>query len=117
MLLNYTGNTVENKSLTLFNIGIKQDLSMLTEGLNIEATGSWDSQSLYGESRYSMPFFGTPRDNRCGRKAVLRRPPLAAETPFFMRRSSSRRSSYAFHGEFMKVRRIFSGGVFPWQRN
>lgn len=23
---------------------------MLTEGLNIEATGSWDSQSLYGES-------------------------------------------------------------------
>ena len=55
VLLNYTGNTVENKSRTLFNIGIKQDLSMLTEGLNIEATGSWDSQSLYGESRYSMP--------------------------------------------------------------
>ena len=71
VLLNYTGNTVENKSRTLFNIGIKQDLSMLTEGLNIEATGSWDSQSLYGESRYSMPALYLARERNQKGELIL----------------------------------------------
>ena len=42
---------------------------MLTEGLNIEATGSWDSQSLYGESRYSMPALYLARERNQKRRA------------------------------------------------
>ena len=65
VLLNYTGNTTENKSRNLINIGLTQDLSMITEGLSIKATGSWDAQSLFGESRYSMPslYYARERNN------------------------------------------------------
>ncbi len=65
VLLNYTGNTVENHNRNLINIGLKQDLSMITEGLSVKATGSWDAQSLFGESRYSMPslYYARERTN------------------------------------------------------
>lgn len=65
VLLNYTGNTTINNSRNLINIGLEQDLSMLTEGLSVRATGSWDGQSLFGESRYSMPslYYARERSN------------------------------------------------------
>lgn len=44
---------------------------MLTEGLNIEATGSWDSQSLYGESRYSMPALYLARERNQKGELIL----------------------------------------------
>jgi len=70
-LLNYTGNTVENQSRTLFNIGVKQDLNMITEGLSVQATGSWDSQTLFGESRYSMPALYLARERNQNGELML----------------------------------------------
>ena len=76
VLLNYTGNTVENQSRTLFNIGVKQDLNMITEGLSVQATGSWDSQTLFGESRYSMPALYLARErNQNGERDARSRSP------------------------------------------
>lgn len=65
VLLNYTGNTVENNSRNLVNIGITQDLSMITKGLEAKVNGSWDGQSLFGESRYTMPslYYARERNN------------------------------------------------------
>ena len=71
VLLNYTGNTVENQSRTLFNIGVKQDLNMITEGLSVQATGSWDSQTLFGESRYSMPALYLARERNQNGELML----------------------------------------------
>ena len=71
VLLNYTGNTVENQSRTLFNIGVKQDLNMITEGLSVQATGSWDSQPLFGESRYSMPALYLARERNQNGELML----------------------------------------------
>lgn len=71
VLLNYTGNTVENKSRTLFNIGVKQELDMITEGLSAQATGSWDSQTLFGESRYSMPALYLARERNQNGELML----------------------------------------------
>ena len=71
VLLNYTGNTVENQSRTLFNIGVKQDLNMITEGLSVQATGSWDSQTLFGESRYPMPALYLARERNQNGELML----------------------------------------------
>ena len=71
VLLNYTGNTVENQSRTLFNIGVKQSLDMITEGLSAQATGSWDSQTLFGESRYCMPALYLARERNQNGELML----------------------------------------------
>ncbi len=71
VLLNYTGNTVENQSRTLFNIGVKQSLDMITEGLSVQATGSWDSQNLFGESRYCMPALYLARERNQNGELML----------------------------------------------
>lgn len=71
VLLNYTGNTVENQSRTLFNIGVKQELDMITEGLSAQATGSWDSQTLFGESRYCMPALYLARERNQNGELML----------------------------------------------
>lgn len=65
VLLNYTGNATENNSRNLINIGLSQDLSMVTKGLSVKATASWDAKSLFGESRYSMPslYYARERNN------------------------------------------------------
>jgi TonB-linked SusC/RagA family outer membrane protein len=55
VLLNYTGATKVEDYRNLVNVGLTQDLSIITKGLKAKMTGSWDSRSQFGESRYSMP--------------------------------------------------------------
>lgn len=71
VLLNYTGNTVENITRNLVNIGITQKLDMITEGLSAKVNGSWDGQSLFGESRYSMPSLWYARERSNNGKLML----------------------------------------------
>ena len=71
VLLNYTGNTVENQSRTLFNIGVKQDLNMITEGLSVQATGSWDSQTLFRRKPLLMPALYLARERNQNGELML----------------------------------------------
>lgn len=55
VLLNYTGNAKDQNTRNLVTLGIIQDLSMITKGLTAKVQGSWDTKSLFAESRYKMP--------------------------------------------------------------
>lgn len=55
VLLNYTGNAKDQNTRNLVTLGITQDLSMITKGLTAKVQGSWDTKSLFAESRYKMP--------------------------------------------------------------
>lgn len=55
VLLNYTGNAKQQNTRNLITLGVTQDLSMITKGLTAKVQGSWDTKSLFGESRYKMP--------------------------------------------------------------
>lgn len=63
VLINYTGHSKVEDYRNLVNIGIAQDLSMITQGLKVKVTGSWDGQSQFGESRYSMPSLWFAREH------------------------------------------------------
>lgn len=55
VLLNYTGTTRQQNYRNMITIAVDQDLSMITKGLRAKIQGSFDSQSMFGESRFKMP--------------------------------------------------------------
>ncbi|MDO4194541.1 MAG: TonB-dependent receptor [Prevotellaceae bacterium] len=55
VLLNYTGTTRQQNFRNMITVAIEQDLSMITKGLRAKIQGSFDNQSMFGESRFKKP--------------------------------------------------------------